>query len=412
MTFTKPSVSLTPIKDAVFTAVARAKEDIALHGSLVVNATIGSLYDEDGNLATLNSFYHHFDQIPHHVKAAYASAFEGTPEFRQEIYNWYTQGRELDLCHHVIATPGGTGAIAATFNATLEAGQTLILPDLAWGSYKVMADLDNYKVATYRMFSGDHFNLQSFKETCLATMNTQDRLLIVINDPCHNPSGYSMSSQEWKEVITFLNECATKVPVILLNDVAYIDYGFDQNKTRDYMLHFNDIHENLLVVVSFSCSKTCTAYGLRLGAAILLGKNDEKVSEVNVVLTKLARARWSNVNNAAMSNFVWATTLNKDAFISEKQVYVDLLRQRGTNFYQEALEVGLPTYPFKEGFFVTLNIQEPLLSQYYDKLVENHIHTIKLGNGIRVGICSISVAQSIGLATQMKKILDDIQPIK
>ncbi len=34
-------------------------------------------------------------------------------------------------------------------------------------------------------------------------MEKQNRLVIVINDPCHNPTGYSLSEDEWKKVISF-----------------------------------------------------------------------------------------------------------------------------------------------------------------------------------------------------------------
>ena len=84
-----------------------------------------------------------------------------------------------------------------------------------------MATMDNLNVATYALFEEDHFNLTSLKQVCRQVMEKQQKLLIVINDPCHNPTGYSLSKEEWQEVVAFLNACAKEVPVVLLNDTTF-----------------------------------------------------------------------------------------------------------------------------------------------------------------------------------------------
>ena len=48
--------------------------------------------------------------------------------------------------------------------------------------------------------------LNSLKEEIDKLALTQKRIMIVLNDPCHNPTGYSMSNDEWIEVIDFLNK--------------------------------------------------------------------------------------------------------------------------------------------------------------------------------------------------------------
>lgn len=407
MTFTRQSANLTPIEDTVFAVVKLAKEDIEKNGKeKVVDATIGSLYDEEGQLVALDSVFNHYDEIPHQTKAAYASSFSGNEDFREQVYAWLTQGRTLNCAHSVIATPGGSGAVSSSFCNILEANETVVLPDIAWGSYQLMASQNNINTVTYAMFEDDHFNMNSFKHTCQEVISKQNKLLVVINDPCHNPTGYSMNRHEWDEVIAFLNECGKQVPCVLLNDIAYIDYGLDTEHTRDYLECFNQLSENVLAIVAFSCSKTCTSYGLRCGAAVMIGKNADKVREVEIVFEKTARAMWSNIPNAAMDNFTWVTTVNKDNFMMEKKKYVDLLKERSSIFIQEAKQCQLPVYPFKEGFFVTIKIEEKaLLDQYHQALIDHHIYTVKVNKGIRVGICSLSVEKTKGLAFKMKEIL-------
>lgn len=76
-------------------------------------------------------------------------------------------------------------------------------------------------------------------------MEKQNRLVIVINDPCHNPTGYSLSEDEWKKVISFLNECSKTHAVVLLNDIAYIDFSSRQEKAKEYFAQFDQIEKTL-----------------------------------------------------------------------------------------------------------------------------------------------------------------------
>ncbi len=409
--FIRKNIDHQPIVDNVFKIVNLANKAIEKKGKEnVVNATIGSLYDEDGNLVALNSVFDTYNEIDNRTKAKYAASFSGNDNFKQQVYNWVLQDTKLDLCHSVIATPGGSGAISSTILNVLDEGQTLIVPHIAWGNYKSMATIANCKVQTYQMFDGDAFNISSFKETCREVMARQGKVLAIINDPCHNPTGYSMTCKEWDEVIDFCNELSNDGPIVILDDIAYIDYAYDLCHSRDYMNAFNRINDNVMVVVGFSCSKTLTSYGLRCGAALLLARQQDDVRGLEILMEKHARASWSNIPNAAMENFVRVTTDNKEAFNKEKGLYVDLLKERCNVFKAEADECGLVYYPYKEGFFVTLKIEDDdLLTRFHEAMLDKDIYTIKVNKGIRVALCSLSIDKCRGLALKMKNILDSLK---
>ena len=409
MRFVKEQVDLKPIVDTVFAIVKKAKEAKQEIGEEnVVDATIGSLYDEHGKIVAFDSVFSTLKQLPNEVMAAYAGSFTGNPNYREHVYDWVVGDRSV-LPHSVIATPGGTGAVSITVSETLDEGETLIIPEICWGSYSLMASMDNLKTKSYALFDGDHFNIASLKETCEEVMKTQNKLVIVINDPCHNPTGYSLSQQEWDEVIDYLNECGKKVPVVLLNDIAYIDYSYRGKAARDYIKTFDRISEHVFVVIAFSISKSMTSYGMRCGAAILMAQKEESVREVEIVFEKAARAIWSNVNNAAMENFVTVVTDNKAAYEAEKDEYVDLLKERSDIFTSEADACGLEYYPYKEGFFVTVKIEDNnVRNAYHEALMKEHIYTEMVNKGIRVAVCSLPVEKCKGLAARMKKILDEV----
>ena len=400
MSFVKESVSQKPIVDTVFTIVKKAKEDKAKSGEdVVVDATIGSLYDEEGKLVALDSVFSSLKNLDNRVLAAY---------FKDRVYQWVLDGNS-HLHHEIIATPGGTGAVAMTIQECLEAGQTVILPEIAWGSYNLMAQMNNLQIATYALFEEDHFNIESFKHTCQMVMAQQNKLVVVINDPCHNPTGYSLNKEEWNEVIAFLNECSQTHSVVLLNDIAYIDYAYGQKQAKEYFSVFDQISDNIVVVVAFSLSKSMTSYGLRCGAAIIMGQREEAVQELKIVFEKDARATWSNINNGAMATFVDVMDHHLKAYDQERLHYVSLLKERSDIFVKEAKEVGLKHYPYKEGFFVTLSMDNETRDKYHEALMENHIYTVKVNLGIRVAVCSLSVDKIKGLAKKMKEILDTVE---
>lgn len=409
MSFVKESVSQKPIVDTVFTIVKKAKEDKAKSGEdVVVDATIGSLYDEEGKLVALDSVFSSLKNLDNRVLAAYAASFTGNEDFKDRVYQWVLDGNS-HLHHEIIATPGGTGAVAMTIQECLEAGQTVILPEIAWGSYNLMAQMNNLQIATYALFEEDHFNIESFKHTCQMVMAQQNKLVVVINDPCHNPTGYSLNKEEWNEVIEFLNECSKTHAVVLLNDIAYIDYAYGQKQAKEYFSVFDQISDNIVVVVAFSLSKSMTSYGLRCGAAIIMGQREEAVQELKIVFEKDARATWSNINNGAMATFVDVMDHHLKAYDQERLHYVALLKERSDIFVKEAKEAGLKHYPYKEGFFVTLSMDNETRDKYHEALMENHIYTVKVNLGIRVAVCSLSVDKIKGLAKKMKEILDTVE---
>lgn len=407
--FVKDSVSQTPIVDTVFAIVNKAKEAKKTYGEdAVTDATIGSLYTEAGELAALDCVFDSLKNLDNKVLASYAAGFTGNPDFRQKVIDWVLDGNSR-LYKEVIATPGGTGAVAMTIQECLDPGQTVVLPEIAWGSYNLMAQMNNLEVAKYSLFDGDRFNMDSFREVCTKTMEKQNRLVVVINDPCHNPTGYSMTREEWEEVIAFLNGCSKKCPVVLLNDIAYIDFAFGQKEAKKYFSVFDDISDNMAVVVAFSLSKSMTSYGMRCGAAILMAKNPEIVNQLKTVFEKDARATWSNVNNGAMAMFVDVLDNRLEDYDAERQKYVALLKERSEIFRNEADAAGLAYYPYREGFFVTLSMDNDLRDRYHEALMENNIFTVKVNKGIRVAICSMPVSKVKGLAGHMKEILDKVQ---
>lgn len=405
MSFIKESKKSIWKPDSVFSIMANYKKYTDEFGkAAATNAIIGSLKDEDENLVSLNTVYDVENKIPNSVKAAYPAGLKGNPEFIEQMKNWILNNN-YNYYADALATVGGSGAVFVGLDMCLEYGQSVLLPEIAWGSYKMMADEFGFNIVNYDIYDIDSMLL---KAEIIA--KSQGKVLIAINSPCHNPCGKSYTLDEWKKIVTKLNEMSEYSEVILLNDVAYIDYAFDPIKAREYIKLFNDLNEKVLVLIASSCSKSFTYYGHRLGALLILNKNEKIVEEVEKGAELKVRCTWSTCNNTAMLTVGEVLKNHSEEFIEEKAKYIDLIKQRAELFIKEADDCKLEYYPYDEGFFVTLKVlDEDLNTKFHEALLNKHIYTVKTVKGIRIAICSMSLDSIKGLAYKLKEVLESVR---
>jgi len=411
--FVSDNVHDQVIVDVVFEAAQGAVRATKEFGDdAVVNGAFGTYFKDEGGLLTFETVYRAFDKVEDVQKARYAAGIEGSPEFREAVKDWLFASENIDIDCDIVATPGGTGALSSTVKNALGPGDTVIHPDIGWGPYKTIARQHNVEVANYKLFDGDRFNIASFKDTCRDVMERQGKVLAFVNDPCQNPTGYTMKDEEWDELVAFVNELSEEGPVILLQDVAYIDFTLQGPAYRKHFERFKDLTENVLVVIAFSVSKTLTAYGMRVGAQVLISKNEEERTRFKNAASNTARGIWSTVNNGGMRVFseIALDDAVKKAYLAEKDVFVRLLSERAEIFKKEAEAVDLPIYPYEEGFFITLRIDDAAVKNaLHLALKKKNIFFVNVYGGLRIAICSIPKHKLHGLAKRIKETLDEVE---
>jgi len=187
-----PSHQSRPSDDPIF---ALNKEAIAKkeRGDRVINATVGSLLYDDGRLAVLPTATRAVREVSVDEWAAYAP-IAGSPAFlRAVIDDLFADEPEMRNAACAVATPGGTGALRHAVANFIEPGQSVLTTSFFWGPYQTLADEADRKVATFSMFDarGD-LDLDALDRAIASQIAAQNRVLIFLNDPCHNPTGYSM----------------------------------------------------------------------------------------------------------------------------------------------------------------------------------------------------------------------------
>ncbi|MGL5960644.1 MAG: pyridoxal phosphate-dependent aminotransferase, partial [Cetobacterium sp.] len=234
----------------------------------VINGTLGIFYNNNEEMHTLNIVNHEYKDISNTDLFNYASSISGEVNFVEAVKQ-YVLGRDYknkfeNKFLEVIATPGGSGALFNTFKNYVNIGEYVLLPNYMWSSYKLMSKEVGGDFKTYSLFNNkEEFDLINFKKSVFELAKTQKNVVIVLNNPCHNPTGYTLSSSELKEVMNILKEASSLSNIILINDIAYMDFNNEENNFTDI---YQDLPENLLVVITFSMSKSLCSYGLRVGA--------------------------------------------------------------------------------------------------------------------------------------------------
>lgn len=371
-------------------------------GKKVINGSIGMLFDDDSSLASFSVVDEYLKKNIKEDSKKYDSII-GNNRFQEAIISWLFHNNDLkDRYCDVIGTMGATGALAVINKCFINNDEAIILPSIRWGNYDSIAYENNNKVMIYNLFKDGVFDIDSLKEQVNESCLIYKRAVVLINDPCQNPSGYSLSNDEWDEILSFLKMKSKEYPIVLVDDIAYLN--FYRNSYRDVFQKLIDASsDRLLVTICFSSSKTLQIYGLRGGALITL-TSSKKVHEDILGVTKIyCRSTWSSPNHLA-TNVMGDLFLNestRNAILKYLAYYRDLLYKRAEIFIQEAKEIDLNTCPYKGGFFIFIEVDNNIIVA--ERLMKKGLFIVPMSGGLRISIASIPTNEISGIAKLIKE---------
>lgn len=376
----------------------------------VINGTVGAILDEDGNLVMLDVIKRAYKRLTPREIVAYAP-IQGYPDFLEDcIDQCFGQSRPAGYIR-ALSTSGGTGALHHAVHNYSSEGDEVLITDWHWGAYDSVFIDAGRKARTFSFLTDDgHFNMESFKENVDDLVSKQYNTVIILNGIANNPTGYCMTDDEWGEVAQY---CAKAVEgkdknIILVPDVAYLDYSGEKQACRTFFKKFEDLPKNVLVIVAYTLSKGFTLYGQRIGAMIGI-TSDESVAQEFVDINQYSsRASWSNCNSAAMKAMasICANPEEVKELDEERAKYFHLIQERAQIFMKEADACGVKYVPYVSGFFITLPMEgSKAVCDALEK--ESNVFLVPLKKGIRLAVCSVSKAKITGLAAKIKKAIDE-----
>ncbi len=381
-----PSRQQRPDKDVIFALNAEATRRKQA-GESVVNATIGSLMNDDGSLSVLNTVTRVLREVPANDWAAYAP-IPGMPGFVQAVIDdTFSTQPEMKAAATAVATPGGTGALRHALMNYLQSGQAMLTPNFYWGPYQTLAEEHERKVDTFKMFTdAGGLDVAALDAKVTEQLKTQGRVLLILNDPCNNPTGYSMTRAEWRSVVEVLLKHADQ-PVTLLVDMAYWLYA-GEGDHRAFLGELTPLLGKTGLLFAWSGSKTYTHYGLRVGALLACEPDEKERNATQAALAYACRGTWSNCVRGGM---VAVTRLLTDSALKaacddERQHFKRLLQNRVKAFNAAAVPKGLVYPRYEGGFFVT--VFHPDAEAQARRMQEKGVYVVPQKGALRVALCS------------------------
>lgn len=406
-------------QDPIFKLNAEAQA-LAATGRAVVNATVGALLDDEGKLVILPPIMELYGRLTGPEVAPYAP-IAGDPAYLTALTKRHWPG--LTGFGVGCATPGGSGALALSVKNLLEPGMTLLTAAPFWGPYATLAQENGVKLRTVPYPTpGERLDIATWKGTAQVLLEQQGRLLFWLNDPCHNPTGRSLSREDRRALLEAFRELGKLGPVTLLLDFAYLDYARDKAAVAEALADYRAFAERgsiststgewehrsrsgaidgggVLVAASLSLSKALTLYGARAGALVFPWCQDEALQ---AALSVSCRGTYSNCAKAPMALLL---RLEQDAaaqaaLAASQAQWADTLKARAEALDQALRAEGLEGAPWEGGFFVTLAVGDPFGT--CERLKAHGVFVVPMPEGLRVGICGLKAADAPRFAKALK----------
>jgi aromatic-amino-acid transaminase len=391
-----PSHQGRPADDPIF-ALNREATQRRQKGEAIVNATVGALLDDDGRLAILPTAARAVHEVPPVEWATYAP-IAGTPDFLRAVVDDLLGGEpELKRAAIAVATPGGSGALRHAIGNFLEPGQAMLTTSWFWGPYQTLCDEADRKLETFETFRADGgLDVAAFDAALGRQLATQKRALLFLNDPCHNPTGYSMTDDEWRAVGERIAARAGEGPITLLVDCAYFLYG--ARDPRAFLRHLRPLVQaepRVDVLFAWSASKSFTHYGLRVGALVACVGDDTERAATESALSYSCRGTWSNCNRgglAAITRLLTDPDMARACAV-ERDALKAVLGTRVDAFNRHAHERGLRYPRYEGGFFVTVFDDRP--REKAEAMRAKGVYVVPQlrkggGGALRVALCSVA----------------------
>lgn len=392
--------------DLAFSINAKVKAAQAKFGKEnVINAVLGTLADDEGNIIALDSFYKRLETMDRGLIASYAP-IEGEKAFRETVLDLLFEDNRPAAYMEVVSTPGGTGAIRNGIFSYADIGDPVICHDYFWQPYQKMCIEFDRDFRTYNFFTKDFkFDLASYKACQDEALKDHDRMVSIINSPGNNPTGYSLSDEEWDEVIKISKEAVEKgKKITLIIDVAYIEFA-GEGEQKKFFKKFEGLPENLMVLVAFSMSKAYTAYGLRSGAVVGISSSKEEIEDFKDAMATSARCNWSNGVHAPQQILVdLAKEENKGEYDKELLSLKAMLKERADVFVKEAADHKINIIPYFGGFFAF--VPSARAFEITEKLEKENIFTIPSAKGIRIALCATNKKDVVKLVERLAFYMD------
>ncbi|MFH0874617.1 MAG: aminotransferase class I/II-fold pyridoxal phosphate-dependent enzyme [archaeon] len=371
-----------------------------------INATIGAAIEDDGTPMRLSTISKYIGIDPKDA-FSYAGSY-GKPELRTAWKNLiYKKNPSLKAnVSEPVVTCALTHGLSMIGYLFVNQGDKIILADKLWGNYRlIFENAYGASLDTFNTFVEKHFDTEALNNKLNENFGKK---IVLLNFP-NNPTGYTPTNSEVKEIAEIIKKAAVKGnKIIVICDDAYFGLVFEDGiYSESIFTLLANIHENVLAVKLDGATKEDYAWGLRVGFITYASKGLNAES-YKALEDKTAGAVRGSISNAPhLSQSLVLKSINSLEYISEKKKKFDILKGRYEKIKEtlrdKKYEKHFSPVPFNSGYFMCIKLQEGLDSEKIRHILLSKYDTgvISIKNMLRIAFSS--VAQK-----DMKQLFDNI----
>lgn len=355
-----------------------------------VNATIGQITDGKGQPLPLDRLGGLMKDLPKKDVFLY-SPIQGRERCRTL---WKNKLIAEDIRFSTLSLPGVSlgicHALAMATDLFFERGDTLVVPDLYWDNYDQIFEVRHEaRMVHYPFYDGTTFNIKGLKQVL---DEVSGKVHVLLNFP-NNPTGFSPTLNEIKQIADLLVSAAEKRIVVVYCDDAYHGLVFEPNATtQSLFFELIDRHPNLIALKADGVTKELSFFGGRVGF-LSLGFSGPVGQYLNEKICGLVRG--SVGSPVGISQFLSEEELLDPHHESSFQNLKSILEKR-YRVLQAGLSQGSPFWtplPFNSGCFCLLQLKPGLQAEKVrEQLIKDESVGVvsHLDRYLRIAFCSMT----------------------
>lgn len=280
-----------------------------------------------------------------------------------------------------ILVPGLTAALSYISDLFVDVNKPLLAADPCWDNYELIAAARRgAEFHQFKCFENGKFNIPDLERAMKEDGKKYGSVRVLLNFP-QNPSGYSPTKDEAKEICRVVKELAESgVKVLVLSDDAYFGLNYEDDiEPQSLFAYFADMHENILAIKADGPTKEDFAWGFRAGFITFASKelDDDQYAALTTKFMSAIRSSVSCASTPSQSLVLHA--LKDPAHDAQKKELRAMLKRRYDlvrNFVNTNKSSVLEPLPFNSGYFMSFHVANGKAEEIRKALLE------KVGIGI------------------------------
>jgi aromatic-amino-acid transaminase len=386
------------------------------HPDDAIVSAVGEVVDDRGVRAYLPTFVAEASRIYREQPdqaIAYAD-IGGRPGYLEASTRYILPG-EFAAGHVArVAVAGLASAIYTTLQVLAKRADVFV-PEPDWPHYPGMIeDLEGRYHGFPLLDPQQSFNAEALASG-LQEVPAQGTAAIILNTPCHNPTGYALTSADWQRVRDVVWEHAEAGKrLCLVIDTAYVDYYWarPQSIQQDIIMPLMPLHERVTLAIGWTISKTFLAYGQRLGTLLVIASTPQQAADLQDRIYRATMATYSQcstVPQLVIEN-LHADPQKLRQIQAEREPIRVMLARRNAAFETAIARTGLVSLPGDGGFFRTVELPTGVSAlDVVRRLAGKRVAMVATGEDrLRIAICSVPEGKMLPMCERIAEVMDGI----